>query len=73
MYNNHITTLCKNMGMHYSLPVIYIQYIPYVPSSEEERKHYSHEQGSLKLHTSFRHVERSGTHHLRKTETYNYI
>ena len=37
-------------------------YVPCVPSSEEERKQGSHEQGSLTLHTSLAHVEKSGTH-----------
>ena len=33
-------------------------YVPCVPSSEKERKHSSHEQGSLILHTSLGHVEK---------------
>ena len=40
-------------------------YVPYVPSSEEERKHGNHEQGSLTLYTLLVHVEKSETH-LRK-------
>ena len=43
-------------------------YVPCVPSSEEERKHGSHEQGSLTLHTSLAHVEKSGTHLMRWEE-----
>ena len=43
-------------------------YVPCVPSSEEERKHGSREQGSLTLHTSLVHVEKSGTHQLRWEE-----
>ena len=43
-------------------------YVPCVPSSEEERKYGSHEQGSLTLHTLLAHVEKSGTHKLRWEE-----
>ena len=42
-------------------------YVPCVSSSEDERTHGNHEQGSLKLHTSL-HVEKSGTHQLRGEE-----
>ena len=44
----------------------------HIPSSEVERKHSSHEPRSLILHTPLGHVEKSGTHRLKKkTETSN--
>ena len=50
----------------------------HIPSSEVERKHGSHEQGSLTLHTSLGLVEKTGAHRLTwekeetETCTYNY-
>ena len=41
-----------------------ICYVQCVPSSEEEKKHGSREQGSLTLHTSLVQVEKSGTYSL---------
>ena len=50
----------EEVGRHDLHPVMF-----HIPSSEVERKHSSHEQGSLILHTSLGHVEKSGTHCLR--------
>ena len=44
--------------MHHNVLGDVGMYVPYVPSSEEERKQCSQEQGSQTMHTSMVHVEK---------------
>ena len=59
-HNTYITMRKKMWG-----GMTYILLCFIFPESEVERKYGSHEQGSLILHTSLRHVEKTGTHQLR--------